>query len=640
MWPSARFSGWGSFCHGGSMQIVAFDTETALILPGLKAPPMTCLSYVVDGTDYGDVVDRHRGRELLRGWLRDPNIKLIAHNAAFDVAVTAAEWPELLPLWFAAYEAGRVEDTMLREQLIDIAEGHFLWEVDPLTDEVIKRKRYALGSLFTGLDKETWRLRYGTLRNVPVTEWAEGAVKYALEDSVACLKLYKEQERRYGKVADSEAQARAALALHLMSTWGMRTDEQVVAHMTRSLEHEICAFREELVVAGMLREDHSRDMAAIRQRLADSGVTLTYTPTGQISTSGDALKETHDLVLEQLVEYAELLKLQTTYLPALEQGIATPINASFNTLVNTGRTSCSRPNLQNLPRGKKGKDGKWIGHAHLVREAFVPRPGTYFSFCDYDSLEVRTFGQVLYDVIGGTTLSEAYTKDPDFDPHTSFAARQLGISYEEAMARKKKKDVQILNARQMMKAFVFGAPGGMGYRKMVAYAKKSYGVDIDPAQSQILMQGYRSWLPEVQRYFDGISAATMTGSANIEQLRSKRVRGKVGYTDCCNTFFQGLAADGAKAALWEVTKRCYVVPSSNLYGSRPVCFVHDEIGLEVPIEHSHEAAVEQEQVMCEVMQQWTPNVPSRASPALMRRWYKGADRAFNQHKRLVPWEPR
>lgn len=601
---------------------------------------MTCLSYVVDGTDQGDVVDRHRARDLLRGWLKDPTIKLIAHNAAFDAAVTAAEWPELLPLWFAAYEAGRVEDTLIREQLIDIAEGHFLWEVDPLTDEVVKRKSYALGAIFPGLDKSTWRLGYGKLRDVPVAQWVEGAFKYALEDSVMCLRLYKQQEQRYGKIADSEAQARAAFALHLMSAWGMRTDETVVSNLRRNLLREIEALRAELVFAGVLRDDSSRNMTAIRQKLADSGTTLTYTPTGQISTSSDSLKDTHDPVLEQLVEYAELLKLQTTYLPVLEQGLNAPINANFNVLVNSGRTSCSRPNLQNLPRGKKDKHGRWVGYAHLVREAFIPRPGTYFSFCDYDSLEVRTFGQVLHDHVGGLTLSDAYMKDPDFDPHTDFAARQLGISYSDAMARKKRKDPEILNARQMMKAFVFGAPGGMGYRKMVAYAKKSYGVEISEVQSKLLMAAYRTWLPEVQTYFDGISAATAGGSANIEQLRSGRVRGKVGYTDCCNTLFQGLAADGAKAALWEVVKRCYVVPSSNLYGSRPVCFVHDEIGLEVPIEHAHEAAMEQERVMCEVMEQWTPNVPSRASPALMRRWYKGADRAFDEHKRLVPWEPK
>lgn len=31
-----------------------------------------------------------------------------------------------------------------------------------------------------------------------------------------------------------------------------------------------------------------------------------------------------------------------------------------------------------------------------------------------------------------------------------------------------------------------------------------------------------------------------------------RIRGKVGFTQSCNTAFSGLAADGAKLALWNL----------------------------------------------------------------------------------------
>ncbi len=77
-----------------------------------------------------------------------------------------------------------------------------------------------------------------------------------------------------------------------------------------------------------------------------------------------------------------------------------------------------------------------------------------------------------------------------------------------------------------------------------------------------------------------------------------------------------------------------------MYGCRPVCFIHDEIIMETPIAQAHEAALEQERVMCEAMSMYTPDIPIRASPALMRRWYKGADRAFDAHGRLIPWEPK
>ncbi len=80
-----------------------------------------------------------------------------------------------------------------------------------------------------------------------------------------------------------------------------------------------------------------------------------------------------------------------------------------------------------------------------------------------------------------------------------------------------------------------------------------------------------------------------TGVAEIVQLYSHRTRGMVPYTAACNTFFQGLGADGAKAALWDVTLRCYADETSPLYACRPVNFVHDQILMEVPLERAHEA---------------------------------------------------
>ncbi|MEG7784113.1 hypothetical protein, partial [Listeria monocytogenes] len=53
--------------------------------------------------------------------LRDPAVALVGQNIAYDAAVLCAEFPTLLPLWFTAYEQGRILDTKLREQLIDIA---------------------------------------------------------------------------------------------------------------------------------------------------------------------------------------------------------------------------------------------------------------------------------------------------------------------------------------------------------------------------------------------------------------------------------------------------------------------------------------------------------------------------------------
>ena len=620
---------------------VFWDTETALIRSGLAAPPVVCLSWktvLLDDfqvVDYG-VIDRHEAHRRMRDWLRNSDVLLVGHNVAYDSCVMCAEFPDLIPLFFQAYADDRIEDTMLREQLIDIAEGHYRWEVDEWTDQPIKRKSYALGSLIPGLEKFQHRFGYGPLRDVPLSQWEQGFITYAQEDADATARLYLEQRERHGEVVDSAAQARAAFTLQLMSVWGMRTDADKVTWLKGRLEKIVDELQQELIVRKLIREDGSRDMKTIRQRVESTGIPLQYTATGAISTSADVMKEAGevDQDLFFLVKYAENLKLLTTYIPALEQGTTVPINARYNTLVETGRTSCQKPNLQNLPRGKKDPNDL----AKYVRECFIPRKGYLYSACDYDSLELRTLGQVLYDTVGGTTLKNLYGDDPDFDPHTRLASQIMGVSYEDGLKLKKAKDKNLALHRQMAKAGNFGYPGGMGAKKMVLYAWKGYGVKLTQGEAQKLRNDWLASLPEINIYLQRIGLHTETGSARIEQLRSGRVRGGVGYSDCANGYFQGLASDGAKRALFDVARACYADKTSPLFGSRPVAFIHDEIICEIPQEQAHEAAIEQERLMCASMQQYTPDIPIRASSALMRRWYKEADAVWENGK-LVPWEP-
>src|SRR5262249_3121087 len=93
-----------------------------------------------------------------------------------------------------------------------------------------------------------------------------------------------------------------------------------------------------------------------------------------------------------------------------------------------------------------------------------------------------------------------------------------------------------------------------------------------------------------------------------------------------NTMFQGLAADGAKEALWQVARRCYErrYRGNALHGSRPILFLHDELILEVPEDRAPEAADELARVMVESMRLWVRDVPIKAEPRLMDRWRKDA----------------
>jgi DNA polymerase I-like protein with 3'-5' exonuclease and polymerase domains len=129
-----------------------------------------------------------------------------------------------------------------------------------------------------------------------------------------------------------------------------------------------------------------------------------------------------------------------------------------------------------------------------------------------------------------------------------------------------------------------------------------------------------------------------TGVAEIVQLYSHRTRGMVPYTAACNSIFQGLGADAAKAALWAVTLRCYGDPTSPLYGCRPVNFVHDQILMEAPIERAHEAAIELGRVMTEAANAYLPDVPVKCDPCLAYAWHKEAIAVFSSDGRLAPWD--
>jgi DNA polymerase-1 len=281
-------------------------------------------------------------------------------------------------------------------------------------------------------------------------------------------------------------------------------------------------------------------------------------------------------------------------------------------------------NMQNFPR----MEG--------IRDCIRPRDGFWWCSVDYDSLELRSFAQILLWIVGRSVMAERYQADPNYDPHTELAGRLMGLSYADAMKLKKAGDKSLKEKRQLAKAANFGYPGGLGAKRFIDYARAGYGVEITVAQAYELKEQWMNAFPEVAGYFEYISWLTETGTP-FKQFVSNRIRGRVGFTDGCNSGFQGLAADGAKRALIAVTQACYVEPTSPLYASRVVAFIHDEICTEVPIQYAHEAAMEQVRLMEKEMQVVIKDVPIKASPALSTRWLKAAEAKFDKD-RLTAWD--
>ena len=554
------------------MRWVAFDTETYLIADRMSAPALVCVSF----SEAPHLMTRDAGLDRLAGLLADQSVGLVGHSVTYDLGVICAEDPgRFLPLVFDALAADRITDTKIREQLARLAIGQLTY--DPLHK---RRTSYTLEAL-TGhyrcgltLDKsaDSWRLRYAELDGVPVDKYPPAAAKYAIDDALATARVYAAQNDH----PDEHNQARAAFALHLMTLRGLRTDPEAVAALAESLTAQKATLTAKAGAAGYLRKTGAKNLAAIRAAVTEAlGDAAPLTASGKVATDRATLEAAG---LGVLGELSRVDKLLGTYLPTLK---ARSVHPRYHLLKESGRTSASKPNIQQLPR------------AGGVRECYIPRPGMRLYSIDYTTLELCALAQIQLDLFGSSAMAMAINAGEDL--HQSLADL-VGCS------------------RQVAKAANFGYPGGMSGATFGEYAR-GYGVTVEDPDA-IRAAWFERW-PEMGQYFDHINNLIgYAGEGNIKQHRSERVRGACGYTSACNTLFQGLASCGAKRAVFEVARYCYSRPGD----CYPVAFIHDEILIETSDPAAIDAIV---LIMVAAMQTVIPDITIKAeASAPMERWEK------------------
>jgi DNA polymerase I-like protein with 3'-5' exonuclease and polymerase domains len=132
-----------------------------------------------------------------------------------------------------------------------------------------------------------------------------------------------------------------------------------------------------------------------------------------------------------------------------------------------------------------------------------------------------------------------------------------------------------------------------------------------------------------ERIADDDLWCTLSPRQRFVSTLTGRLRGHPTYSAARNCVFQGLAADGAKLALYRL----------HCEGFRVVNFIHDEVLVELPIQADHRALAERVQtIMKEEMGVVVPDLPVSCEFALMRRWYKGAKALYDGDK-LLPVKP-
>ena len=648
------------------------DTETFPIRPGLLAPQLVCVQWSLDRDGgqplNGDVKIDLREHSLvsLTEHLMNPDIDFEHHNGAYDYAVLCAAYPRLTPLVFRMLAQGRGRDTMLRQQLQQIAAGTI--------PEHAPKGYWSLGGMNERLrgvvmDKaaDGPRLRYALLDGVPVDQWPADAVKYAKDDVTELRDVSRFQLAKPYTPPDESMQVAAAFCLQLAAVWGLHVDaEQLAVAQDRFLNDDRRCV-DLLEQAGLYSDGGvKRDAVqkAVERACAAAGRPVPRTPPstrnaqGNVKYDADTCEElaSFDPVLTALSEHTTNTKMLNVYLEPMQFGTEYAMTSRPNTLVKTGRTSWSgakhtptNPWWPTPPEGfKYTKEEIKVGtnlqnwpQMPGIRECIRPRDGHYLCSVDYNSLELRTLGQASLWLLGRSTFAKGYQQDPNWDPHTYFGGQLIGLDYAAAMARKQSDPTFGKGPRKVGKATNFSLPGGVGAKKL-AYMFGELHKSGELPKEYTVEECYdikNAWLdayPEMRDYFE-LAAWHAESGVPVKQLVSNRVRGKVTFSAAANTWFQGLAADLGKRALFYVTQACYADPTSPLYGARVLAFIHDEILLEVPIPLAHECAVEVERLMVKAATEVCPDVPFAAEAALMTYWTKAAGPMYDDQGRMIPW---
>lgn len=729
------------------LRALAFDTETDLIRSGLVAPPMVCLSWA--DASGAHLLDADAARAWWRENIVKGDIRWIGANIAYDMCVMVNECPETIRPVFRAYAEGRVSDVALRQALIDNALGKYMGFSQGLADleklhGVADRKAQK-----AGVGEDIWRTRYAELADTPIEDWPEAARAYALADASGTLAVWMSQGRQvlnvmragrlspssstvtssrhaviqHGLVVNEQEQTRAALALQLMSCWGMMVDQEALNALTQTMEDARRRMEGQLRVEHLLTETPSglktdgvalferiisaltahvspeqratfeaemvsREAAhlqaeeeAVAEREAEraahreapvpgaklpalrrvkawsetarqqaivaawkaAGVALPTTKTGRLTTGQDVLEVIEDPGIALLVEYDGLGKKLSTFVAPLRDAGRHPLTPYLNPLVESGRASSTSPNIMNLPRS----GGE--------RECIVARPGHLLISTDYSTVELRAWAQVCLDAGIASTMAEALCAGRDL--HAQLGAVMAGTDYVNYMSwlggeAGPEPKALAKKLRSVAKPANFGLPVGMGVASFKNSARKSYGVDFDRDPTllppeEVIASWKRTWT-EAPAYFDWISRSLhdtgetrervitkADGTQEVREVadkrgtvvhpRSGRARGGCMFTEAANTFFQGMAADAFKAALFALSAECYAVPSSPLYGARLLAPIHDEVILEVEDARAQAATDRMIEVMESCGRRYIPDIPIIAEPALMRRWSKAAE---------------
>ena len=530
-------------------RFVAIDTETTM-MPFYMTPELVTMQAYSGGKNVYYIP-----KDQITAFLA-------VHNAPFDVDVISKETSDPA-YWYGKYDANRIHDTSILWRLYHLAEHGFI---------PFKRSLAHVTKKLVGVElvKDETRENFSQFLSSKISDIPSNYLEYGAIDVIATylnyfrLKGLIRNHDKYDTLLSHDIQAKGDLALLHIHKNGIKFDLSQRDEWLSKVDAEMEIHANILASWGWVRGKKGiKDVySSIMDRLGLSNILPRSEKSGELSSKAEDLAPYRKYqFVASFLDYQSLEKA-SSFVRDLTGGSVHP---RYNLLVNTGRTSCSSPNFQQLPK---------MGG---IREMFIASPGNTFLITDYSAIELATLAQVCYSKFGYSEMRERINKGDDL--HKYYASIMNNCSLDDVTKQQ----------RQEAKAANFGFPGGLGVETFIEFSR-GYGLELTQDQAQEMKNVWFTAFPEMDSY--------MNGEAGLVFTETGRKRGDTSYCAEKNTPFQGLAADGAKLALYNLDKA----------GFRVVGFVHDEILTEVPKEKAEELIKLQEKIMVDSMASVVPDV--------------------------------
>ncbi|HLD50971.1 hypothetical protein A3K34_02455 [candidate division WWE3 bacterium RIFOXYC1_FULL_40_10] len=291
------------------------------------------------------------------------------------------------------------------------------------------------------------------------------------------------------------------------------------------------------------------------------------------STGVEILEEQKHPIAQILLNYRQSEKLLSAFGESFLELVnpkTNRVHPEFNQMgAATGRFSCNKPNLQQIPAGRTAS----------FRTCFNPKPGYKMVVSDYSSMEMR----ILADLSGDEKFIKAI-KD-GLDLHSYTAALMFGLEYTDDFKKK------YPDKRQAAKAINFGLMYGMGAGSLARQ------IDVTPEDAEQYMEKYFQSYPSVRKWLDKQAKDAIVHGYSMTPAGRKRwyklpeksdpeYRKKISriQRQAKNHPIQGTNADAIKYALVFVQERF----KSGQYDGGITHTVHDEIVCEVREDQAEE----------------------------------------------------